>query len=84
MELETILTIVSIALGLGATLLGGKWLLAKGKLNQLKNVVSEGYDVVKAAVDAIEDDKVTVEEINQIKQEAAEFRAAVKLFFGKE
>jgi len=81
MDLQTILTIISIALGLGATLFGVKWVAAKGKLSQLKGVVKEGYDVVKVAVEAIDDDKVTVEEVAQIKQEAAEFGAAVKLLF---
>lgn len=83
MTLETILTLVSIALGLGATLLGGKWLIAKGKLKQLKHVVAEGYDVIAAAVDAVDDDKITSQEVAKIKQEAAEFKAAVKLLFAK-
>lgn len=83
METDTILTIVSIILGLGATVLGGKWLAAKGKLTQFKNVVKEGYDVVKVTIEIVDDDKVTKEEIAQVKQEAAEFKAAVKLLLGK-
>ena len=84
MELETILTLVSIVLGLGATLLGGKWLIAKNKLSQFKNVVKEGYDVVKVSIEAIDDDKVTKAEIAMIKSEAAEFKAAVRLLLSKE
>jgi len=81
---EIILTLVSIGLGLIATLLGSKWLAAKGKLKQFAMVVKEGYDVVRSAVDAIEDDKITSEETAEIKQEAAEFSAAVKILMSRE
>lgn len=84
MDITTILTLVSIVLGLGATLLGGKWLIAKNKLGQFKTVVKEGIDVVTAAIDAVEDDKITVEEINEIKMEVAEFKAAGKILLSKE
>jgi len=83
MELETILTLVSIGLGLIATVFGGRWLIVKGKANQFKSVVAEAYDVVNVAVKAIDDDKITKAELEEIKQEAAEFKAAVKLLFAK-
>jgi len=84
MDLDTILTIVSAIMGIVALLAGGFWLNAKGKLNQFKNVVAEGYDVIKAAVEAIDDDKIDRAEVELIKQEAAEFKAAVKLLFAKQ
>jgi divalent metal cation (Fe/Co/Zn/Cd) transporter len=77
-------TIVSAALGLISVIAGGYYLKVKGKLNQFKTVVSEGYDVIQAAVDAIEDDKIDKAEVEKIKQEAAEFKAAIKLLFAKE
>ena len=83
MEIETILTLVSIGLGLVATLLGGRWLVIKGKLNQFKVTLAEGYDVIEAAVKAVDDDKITKEEVAEIKQQVAEFKAATKLLFAK-
>jgi len=84
MNAEMILTLVSLALGLIATILGGRWITAKGKLKQFKNVIKEGYDVVSVSIVAIEDDKITKEEVEQIKQEGAEFKAAFKLLMAKE
>lgn len=84
METTTILTIVSLVLGLAGTLLGGKWIIAKNKLKQFKTVVKEGIDVVSAAIDAVDDDKITPEEIAGIKQEVAEFKAAGKILLSKE
>ena len=84
MELETILTIVSAVMGVISLVAGGFWLNAKGKLNQFKSVVKEGYDVVTASVEAVDDDKITKAEVEKIKQEAAEFKAAIKLLFARE
>ena len=84
MELETILTIVSALLGVIALVAGGYYAIVKGKLNQFKAVVKEGKDVVDAAISSLDDDKITKAEVEKIKQEAAEFKAAVKLLFAKE
>ena len=83
MDTNTILTIVSIVLGLAATLLGGKWLIAKNKLNQFGNVLKEGYDVISTAIDSVEDNKIEPVELDNIKKEIGEFSAALKLLFGK-
>ena len=84
MDLQTILTLVSIGLGLLATLLGSRWLTAKNKLKQFKTAAKEGVDVITAAVNAIDDDKITPDEVNIIKAEAIEFKAALKILLSKE
>ena len=83
MELEQILTIVSAILGIIVLVAGSYYAIVKGKLNQFKAVVKEGKDVVDASIGALDDDKITSAEVEKIKQEAAEFKAAVKLLFAK-
>ncbi len=76
-------TIATILLGLVATIASGFWLKAKGKFGQLKTLVKEGYDVVQASIDALDDDALTAEEIAGIKKEAQELVAAFKALIGK-
>ena len=76
-------TIVSAALGLVAVVGGGAYLKAKGKLADAQNLVKEGYDVVRVAVEAVGDDKITKEEAQAIKKEALEVVAAFKKLIGK-
>ena len=83
MDTNTILTIISVVLGLAATLLGGKFLIAKNKLKQFGSVVKEGYEVIQAAVDSVEDNVIEPAELQNIKTQIAEFKAAVKLLFGR-
>jgi len=83
METETILTVVSIVLGLIATLAGVFWGKAKGKLNQIKNLSKEVFELVQASVGAIDDDKITKEEVEKIKHEAIDVKAAWRVLVGK-
>ena len=83
MDTEMILTLVSVVLGLIATVAGVFWGKAKGKLTAVKNLSKEVFDLVKAATDAIEDDKITKAEIGQIKQEATEVKTAWRVLIGK-
>ncbi|KKK96578.1 hypothetical protein LCGC14_2661340 [marine sediment metagenome] len=83
MELETILTLLSIGLGVIATVAGVFWGKARGKLTAVKNLSKEVFDLVRVATDAIEDDKITKEEIAKIKQEAIEVRTAWRVLVGK-
>ena len=83
MELETILTLVSVGLGLIATIAGVFWGKAKGKLTAVKNLSGEIFDLVKAATDAVDDNKITKEEISRIKQEAVEVKTAWRVLIGK-
>jgi len=76
-------TIVTIVLGLVAAVASGFWLKAKGKFRQLKTLVKEGYDVVQASIDALDDDALTAEEIAGIKKEAQELVAAFKALIGR-
>ena len=76
-------TIISLVLGVIAAVFGGFWLKAKGKLGQIKNLVKEASDVITVSVGALDDDKLSAEEIAAIKKEAAEVVAAFKILIGK-
>lgn len=84
MELETILTLVSVGLGVLATVAGVFWGKAKGKLAALKNLSKETFDLVRVAVEALDDDKIDKAEIEKIKQEAVEVRTAWRVLIGKQ
>ena len=84
MEIETILTVVSIVLGLVATIAGVFWGKAKGKLNAVKNLSKETFDLVKVAIEAIDDNKIDKAEVDKIKQEAMEVRTAWRVLVGKQ
>ncbi len=83
MELETILTIISAILGVIAMVAGGFWAKAKGKVGAIKNLSKEVFELVSTAVNAIEDDKITKDEVNAIKKEAEEVKAAFHALIGK-
>lgn len=83
MELETILTIVSAVLGVFGIVAAGLWAKAKGKINAVKNLAKEAVDLVQVAVGALDDDKITSEEVASIKKEATEVKAAWKALIGK-
>ena len=76
-------TIISLVLTVVSVAFGGFWLSAKGKLGQVKNLVKEATDVITVSVGALDDDKLSAEEIAQIKKEAVEVVAAFKLLIGK-
>ena len=83
MEAETILTLVSVGFGLIATVAGVFWGKARGKLNALKNLSKETFDLVKVAIEALDDDKIDKAEVDKIKQEAIEVRTAWRVLVGK-
>ena len=76
-------TIISLVLGVITVIFGGFWLKAKGKLGQIKNLVKEATDVITVSVGALDDDKLSAEEIASIKKEAAEVVVAFKILLGK-
>jgi len=76
-------TIVSAVLGLVAIVGGGAYLKVKGKLGQVKNLRKEAVDVLIVTVNAVDDDKITAEEVAAIKKEAKEAAAAFKTLIGK-
>jgi hypothetical protein len=81
MDVATIITLVLSAVTI---FFGGKWLLVKGKLGQVKALGEESLDVIVAVVDALEDDKITDEEIETIKEEALEVADAWATLMSKE
>ena len=76
-------SILSIAFAVLTSVLGGFWLKAKGKLGQLKNVAKEGYEAIKTAIEALDDDKLDAAEQAAIKKEAKEAWDAIKILLGK-
>lgn len=82
MELD-VWTIVSAVLGLIAVVAGGFWLKAKGKLKHVADLVREAYEVVQKLYTALEDDKVTKEEVAELKKELADVKAAFLVLIGK-
>lgn len=82
-NLDTILVVVSAVLGVLAMVLGYKFTTAKGKLGQLLTLGKEGMDVISAAVKALDDNTITKDEIEGIKKEALEVRAAWRVLVGK-
>lgn len=83
MELNTILIVISAILGVVGIVLGNHWLKAKGKLNEVKNLSKESFDLIKVAIEAIEDDKITPDEVQKIKDEALEVRTAWRVLIGR-
>jgi hypothetical protein len=76
-------TIISLVLGVVTVLFGGFWLKGKNKLVQIKNLVKEATDVITVSVGALDDDKLSADEIAAIKKEAKEVVAAFKVLIGK-
>lgn len=76
MDLQTILFIVSGVLAVASTIFGVRFAAVKKALKETK-------EAVVAIIDAVEDDKVTVEETNAIVKEAKEAGVAWGLVFKK-
>ncbi len=77
-------TIVSAVLGLIAVVFGGFWLKAKGKLQQGLALAKETHDLIEVAVEALDDNALDKSEVEAIKKEALEVKAAWKALIGKE
>lgn len=76
-------TIITLAITVIAALAGGFWLKAKGKLGQVKTLLKEAVDIVTVAVDALDDNNVSSDEIANLKTQVTEFKAALKALLGK-
>lgn len=76
----TILSLVLLGL---STVFGSYFVVFKSKARQLYNLGKEALDVAKAAIDALEDNKITPEEVAKIKKEAVELQAAWRLLKAK-
>ena len=84
MDSLSVWTIVSLVLLIVSTVFAGVWVTAKNKAKQVYNLGKEALDVAKAAIDALDDNKITQDEIEKIKAEALEVKAAWKLLRAKE
>ena len=76
-------TIVSAVLGLLAIVGGGIFLKVKGKLGEARNLLTEAVEVVTVAVNALDDNKITPDEVARIKKEALEVKTAWKKLLNK-
>jgi len=77
-------TIIAVIFAAFTTIFGGFWLKSKKKIGKVFLLIKEAYEVAQAATDALEDDKITKEEIERIKKEAADVKVAFKALFEKE
>jgi len=75
--------IVSIVVSGIAALAGGFWLKAKGKFSAIGSLLKESYEVVAKVNAILEDDKITKEEVEQLKAEAEDVKEAFFALIGK-
>lgn len=84
MELDVILGIVSAVLFVLSSFLGTFWKKGKDKLAKIANLVKQTSELIDKASLALEDDKITSEEVEVLKKELADVKAAWKALFEKE
>ena len=84
-NIEVILGILSALLGGVSVVFGRAWLKVKGKLGkavllliEVNEVFNQGKVVSEKSVKALEDDKVTPEEVAEIKEEIGQFKKEVE------
>ena len=83
MENLDVWTIVSVVLGVLASIFGIFWGKAKGLIGKITTAGKELMDVGTALTESLADDKITPEEVANIKQQWAEAKAALKAILGK-
>lgn len=83
MDNFSIWQIISAVIGVIAMFFGTKWGIGKGKLSQIVTVGSEAMDVANALDAALEDNKITKEEIANLKIQLAEVKVAWQKLTGK-
>lgn len=76
-------TIITVVLGLIATFAGVFWSKAKTKIGQIVTAGKELSDVGTKLTKALADDKITKDEVEELKAEWAEAKAALKAIIGK-
>jgi len=76
-------TIISAVLGLVAVIAGGFWLKAKGKISQAATLIKEAYEVVAKVNSILEDNKIDKAEVEELKKELVDVKAAFKALIGK-
>jgi len=76
-------TIVSVVVAAIAALFGVQWGIVKGKISQVASLVRETLELINALLKALEDDKVSSEEVALLKSEANDVKVAFKVLLGK-
>lgn len=71
-------TVISVILTGITVFAGGFWLKAKGKISKFVKLFFEVYEVISKFESALSDDKITKDEIEALKKEAADVKAAFK------
>ena len=77
-------TIITLVISLAATFAAGAWAIAKGKLKKVVSLGREVVDIAATLEKALSDDKITKEEVQEIKKEFADVKAAWKALITKE
>ena len=77
-------TIISAIVSVIAVVAGGFWAKSKGKLSKVKTLAVETVEVITTLDAALADNKVTKEEVVELKKEAADVKVAWKALFAKE
>lgn len=76
-------TIITVVIALLGTFAGGFWLKAKGKISKIVKLGSEAIEVATTLNKALEDDKISKEEIEQLKKESNDVKVAWKDLISK-
>ena len=76
-------TIVSVVVAAIAALFGVQWGIVKGKISQVASLVRETLELINALLKALEDDKVSSEEVALLKSKANDVKVAFKVLLGK-
>lgn len=71
-----VLTIISAVLGLVAVVAGAFWAKAKNKLGAVIALGTEAVELAKVAVESLDDNKIEKSEVEAIKKEAQDVKAA--------
>lgn len=76
-------TVLSIIFGAIATFGGAFWLKSKGKLKQVATLAFDVYELLNEVEKALGDDKLSKEEIVEIKSMIKKIKADFKLLINK-
>jgi len=76
-------TIVTIGMGLITTFFGVYWLKFKAKIGQFVSLAVKVVSLISAFERAIGDEKITKEEISELKAAAEEIKKAFQALIGK-
>ena len=76
--------IITVILGVAGTIFSGVFVKVKGKLSKIVKLGTEAIEVAKALEAALEDNKITKEEVEGLKKELSDVKEAWKDLVKKE